>query len=91
MTGFDPVVEAISAQLPEVTSEHVAMVLQVWNVIKTGDPVGTIVSDPDTGSIGVRVSESGVHMWRVTGPDGSTWGDMQPTLAGWTVVKEGTP
>lgn len=86
----DALVAAVSAQVPDVTDEHVAMVLVAWNTIKNGSPLGTIVSDPDTGAIAVRVSDKGVHMWKVTAVDGGTWGDMEPVLKGWTVIKEGT-
>lgn len=83
----DALVRAISAQLPEVTEEHVNMVLTTLERVKEGAPVGTVLSDPATGSIAVRVSEAGVHMWRVTSPDGGTWSDMQPTLP-WPVLRE---
>lgn len=82
----DPVVGAVSAQLPDVTTEQVAMVLDAWNKVAEGDPLGTILLDPETGATAVRVSDGGVHKWRVTGSDGATWADMQPKLAGWTVV-----
>lgn len=88
MSINDPVVAAVSAQLSDVDDATVAAVLAAWNAIKEGSPLGTIVTDP-SGSVAVRVSDNGVHMWRVTAADGSTWSDMQPTLAGWTVVKEG--
>lgn len=86
----DALVRAISAQLPDVTEEHCRMVLTTLDRVKEGAPVGTVLSDPQTGNIAVRVSESGVHMWRVTAPDGGVWADMQPTLP-WPVLREGTP
>ena len=82
----EAVVTTISEQCPEVTDEHVAMVLAAWNSVLTGEPVGTVKRDPVTGSFAVRVSEDGVHKWKVTGSDGALWSDMQPTLPGWTVL-----
>ena len=83
-------VEAISAQLPTVTEEHVAMVLDAWNTVVNGDPVGTIVTDPATGRVAVRVSANGIHQWQVTNVDGSVLTDLTPTLAGWTYIREVT-
>lgn len=80
----EAVVETISAQLPEVSDEHVAMVLAAWNTVLSGEAVGTVKQDPVSGSLAVRVSEDGVHKWKVTGSDGAQWSDMQPTLPGWT-------
>jgi hypothetical protein len=82
----DAVVALISAQCPEVSDEHVAMVLSAWNVVLNGEPLGTIKKDPDTGNLAVRVSEGGIHQWKVTAPDGGMWSDVQPTLPGWTVL-----
>jgi hypothetical protein len=62
------------------------MVLAAWNLVLTGDPVGTVKLNPENGSLALRVSEDGVHKWKVTAADGGTWSDMQPTLPGWTVL-----
>lgn len=79
----DELVRTISAQCPDVSDEHVALVLDAWNTITEGEPLGTIKKDPVTGRLAVRVSENGVHQWKVTAPDGGMWSDMQPTLPGW--------
>ena len=84
----DPTVQAVSAQLPGIDDETVTAVINAWNLVKDGDTPGTIVSGPE-GQIAVRVSDSGVHLWKVTAADGSTWTETQPTLPGWTVIKEG--
>jgi hypothetical protein len=49
--------------------------------------VGTVLEDPATGSIAVRVSLYGELLWHITGLDGSTNNDQAPTLPGWTVLK----
>jgi hypothetical protein len=79
----DAVVATVSEQCPEVTDEQVAMVLTAWNTVLSGEPVGTIKKDPASGNLAVRVSENGIHQWKVTSPDGGQWSDLQPTLAGW--------
>ncbi len=79
----EAVVSAVSEHCPEVTDEHVAMVLQAWNTVLSGEPVGTIKKDPVSGNLAVRVSENGIHQWKVTAPDGGMWSDLQPTLTGW--------
>ena len=82
----DPMIETISQQLPDVTTEHVAMVLEAMNAVAAGDPVGTVRVDPATGNIAVRVSDQGIHKWRCTSPDGGTWDDMSPTLQSWNAL-----
>jgi hypothetical protein len=36
------------------------------------------------------VLEGGVPLWRVTALDGGTWADLQPRLAGWEILREGS-
>lgn len=45
----------------------VGLVLDGINTVQSGDPLGTIRRDSD-GIIYVRVSDSGVHKWRVIDP-----------------------
>lgn len=85
VTVTDSVVLAISSQLPDVSDEQVSAVLETWNAVLQGDPLGTVRLDTASGQIGHRVSIDGVHMWRISAPDGGQWTDMQPTLP-WTVV-----
>lgn len=81
-------VRSVSDQLREsVTEEQVKMVLEAVERVQSGDPVGTVLEEPGTGNVAVRVSESGVLVWRVTGLDGSVSADTQGTLAGWTVLR----
>lgn len=85
-------VEAISEQLPAVTTEQVAMVLDAWVTVTSGDPVGTVLRSPDGAwpdgqfAMAVRVAVNGIHQWQVTNPDGGTYIDRTPTLAGWKVL-----
>lgn len=87
------VANAISAQLGgdnALTPEQIAQVLGAYNAVRSGDPVGTIVRNPDTGAIGHRVTEAGVHVWRCSAPDGTQWSDLSPTLVGWDTIQRGT-
>lgn len=79
------VVEQIVARVQGVDNEKVAAVLAAWQSIREGDPIGTVRRCPDTGGIAHRVSVEGVHMWRVSMPDGSQHNDLQPTLR-WPIV-----
>jgi hypothetical protein len=85
----DAVVDAISQQLPDITTEQVGAVLTKWNEVLNGDALGTIRMDPDTGNVAYRVAQDGIHMWKVSAPDGGQWNDMQPTLP-WTIVHQPT-
>lgn len=84
----DPTVQAVSAQLPDIDDETVTAVINAWNLVRDGDAPGTIVMS-DEGHVAVRISDQGVHLWKVTAANGSTWVETQPTLPGWTVIKEG--
>lgn len=77
-------VAAITAACTDVTADQVRAVLTALDAVRDGEPVGTIVQDPGTGAIAVRVSDGSVPYWRVTTPDGNTHADAQPKLAGWT-------
>lgn len=85
----EALVASISEQCPEVSDEHVAMVLSAWNTVLEGEPLGTIKLDPATGNLARRVSENGIHQWKITAPDGGMWSDLQPTLPGWNVLSSG--
>lgn len=82
-------IKAVVAQAPTLTEEHVRAVLQALQAVKQGAAVGTVCQDPESGAVAVRVSDNGVHVWNITGTDGAQWRDMQPTLPGWTVFKDG--
>lgn len=81
-------IRSVKAGLPDVTEEQVRMVLEAVDRVTNGRAVGTLLSDPASGAIALRVEDNGVQLWRVTAPDGSTWSDMQPDLAGWDTIKE---
>ncbi len=81
------IVRAVATQLADIDETVVRKVLTAWARVTGGDPVGTVLEDPATGSIAVRVSLYGELLWHITGLDGSTNNDQAPTLPGWTVLK----
>jgi hypothetical protein len=64
----------------EVLPSFVRRVLTAWQEIRNGDPVGTTRRNPDTGAIAHRVNDNGLHLWRISAPDGTQYNDTQPTL-----------
>jgi hypothetical protein len=80
-------VRAVTAQVADLTEEQVKAVLTAVQRVQGGDPVGTVLEEPGTGRIAVRVSDQGVLYWHVTGLDGSVSNDQQGTLSGWTALK----
>lgn len=72
-----------------ITEDQVALVLEAWNSIHTGPPVGTICRNTETGAIAHRVIHEGMHAWRVSSPDGTQWVDLNPSLNGWETLVEG--
>lgn len=82
----DAVVNAVVGQMQDADPAQVRMVLNALNSVTGGEPPGTVMMNA-AGAVAMRVSEGGVHSWRVTETSGSTWADMNPTLSGeWTVV-----
>ncbi|AJD82247.1 hypothetical protein PBI_KESHU_27 [Mycobacterium phage Keshu] len=80
------VIKTISQHLgPDVSDEQVANVLAAWNNVKSGDPVGLVRRDPESGKVAHRVEAFGVQQWRVSAPGGEQYSDMQPTLP-WPVL-----
>lgn len=63
-----------------ISANQVAAVLSAYRAILDGDPVGTVRRNPDTGELAVRVNHNGLHLWRVSHPQGEQYNDLQPTL-----------
>jgi hypothetical protein len=77
--------ERVAKVVGDVTAEQVGAIMAAYWAIFDGDPVGTIRRDPDTGAVAVRVEDNGMNLWRVNGPDGEQYNDLQPTLP-WPVL-----
>jgi hypothetical protein len=80
----DKVLEQIAQVASEsefpITTNQVAAVFTAYKNITGGDPLGTIRKNPETGEIAHRVNSEGLHLWRVSHPDGTQYNDLQPTL-----------
>lgn len=79
------IVHHIANQVEDLTPEQVHAVLAAWNHVREGDPVGVVRRDEATGAIAHRVDDHGVHIWRISAPDGDQYNDLEPTLA-WPVI-----
>jgi len=78
------IVQRISEHIGDsITDEQVNNVLNALNHVRSGDPLGSIKLEAATGKVATRVDIDGVHQWRITGPDGVSYNDLQPTLPGW--------
>lgn len=81
----DQKVQALKKVLgDDITEEQIAAVLAASELHATGDPVGTVLRSEE-GLVAHRVNQDGVVQWRVTGPDGDLYNDLQPTLP-WKVI-----
>lgn len=70
-----------------ITGKQAAAIIAAYHNVVSGDPVGTIRRDPDTGAIALKTAEAdGLMVWRVSVPDGSQYNDLQPTLP-WPVLE----
>lgn len=85
----DGIVSAVAEIVKDVTEDQVRQVLAAFTAVKEGDAVGTVMQDPKTGAIAVRITEDGVPQWTVTTLSGGQSRDMQPKLVGWTALTGG--
>jgi hypothetical protein len=81
------IVARISSAVEGLTPEQVNAVLEAWNHVREGDPVGTIRRDKETGAVAHRVDAEGLHLWRVSTPDGDQYNNLEPTLD-WPIIFE---
>jgi hypothetical protein len=79
-------VKAVTAVVGDLSEDQVRRVLTAVETLRDGATPGTIVQDPKTGAVALRVTEGGVDYWSVSAPDGSQWRDMQPQLQGWKSI-----
>jgi hypothetical protein len=83
------IAKVASEEGEELTMAQVAAVLAAREAIIDGDPIGTIRQGTQ-GEIAVRVDDQGMHIWRVTCPDGTLYNNLEPTMNGdWKVIKQG--
>lgn len=83
---LEQIANVASEEGEAITANQVGAVLAAYIAIHEGDALGTVRRDPNTGALAMRVNVEGMHMWRVTVPDGSQYNDLQPTLP-WPVAQ----
>jgi hypothetical protein len=82
----DKEIAGIQAMLgDDVSAAQIDAVLAAQAALVEGDPVGTVRREEDSGMVAHRVNDGGVVQWRVTGPDGECFNDLQTTLP-WPVI-----
>lgn len=70
-----------------LTANQAAAIIAAYHNVVSGDPVGTMRRDPETGAIGLKtMAPDGMLMWRVSVPDGTQYNDLQPTLT-WPILE----
>lgn len=79
------VVSALSKHIPDLDDAQINSVLEALNKVREGAAIGTVMRDDTTGFVAHRVDEDGIVLWKVTGPDGTQYNDMQSTLP-WTQI-----
>lgn len=69
-----------------LTSNQAARLIAAYHHVVSGDPVGTMRKDPETGAIALKtMAPDGMMIWRVNVPDGTQYNDLQPTLP-WPIL-----
>lgn len=91
VTPPEALVTQIASGIEGVSAEQVSAVLAGLAAAQSGDQVGTLMQDTSTGAVAQRIILDGVHMWRVTKPNGEMWYDMSPKLDGWSVLYSPSP
>jgi hypothetical protein len=80
---MDPVtLDVIRSTLSE---EDAAKVIAALEVVTTDPGVGTVLRNPATGDVAVRVGQYGEFYWRVYATDDRTWIEKEP-IVGWDVL-----
>lgn len=71
----------------ELSEEDAAKVIAALESVTTDPGVGTVLHNPATGDVALRVGQYGQFYWRVYSPDDRTWVETEP-LVGWDVLHE---
>jgi len=70
-----------------LTGNQAAALIAAYHNVISGDPVGTMRRDPETGAIALKVQDpGGLMLWRISVPDGTQYNDLQPTLT-WPLLE----
>lgn len=69
----------------ELAPEDAARVLAALEAVTTDPGVGTVLHNPSTGDVALRVGQYAEFYWRIYSPDDRTWIEKEP-LVGWDVL-----
>jgi len=69
-----------------LTDEEAAKVIAALEAAAVEAGVGTVLHNPATGDVAVRVRQYAETYWRVYSTDDRTW--IEPELVGWDVLHE---
>jgi hypothetical protein len=70
----------------DLDEETTAKVLAALEAVAVEAGVGTVLHNPATGDVAVRVRQYAETYWRVYSKDDRTW--IEPELVGWDVLHE---
>ncbi len=69
------------------TEKDLPKVLEALEAITTDPAVGTVLRNPTTGDVAVRVHQYAQMYWRVSSKDDRSW--VETSLVGWDVLHTG--
>ena len=80
---MDKIIEAVLTS--ELSEEDAAKVKAALEAVTSDPAVGTVLRNPATGDVAVRVHQYAEFYWRVYSTDDRTWIETEP-LVGWDTV-----
>ena len=75
-----------AVQAAELSPEDQAKVIAALEAVAVEQGVGTVLHNPATGDVALRVRQYDEVYWRVYATDDRTW--IEPELVGWDVLHE---
>lgn len=88
LTSTTEVSSVVANHVKGLTPEQVQAVLDAYNAVQEGDPIGT-VRRHESGSVAVRCEQDGLHVWKVTLLDGGQYNDL--SAINWPVLGKPMP
>jgi hypothetical protein len=75
-----------AVQAAELSPEDQAKIIAALEAVAVEQGVGTVLHNPATGDVALRVRQYDEVYWRVYATDDRTW--IEPELVGWDVLHE---
>jgi hypothetical protein len=75
-----------AVQAAELSPEDQAKVIAALEAVAVEQGVGTVLHNPATGDVALRVRQYDEVYWRVYATDDRTW--IEPEIVGWDVLHE---